>query len=145
MMNQEPEVFVNLKNYYHQQFTDVLAVCSKYFREMQDICGKYKNKQKTQETIKDLSPPKRLTISKDPETKQIEPKEKKKIEESPREEKKKGKEKSKDPLKDDPNAPKKGITQPYLIYFTDVRLERQAQHQDLKSKELTKIIGQEKW
>mmetsp|Transcript_30886 Transcript_30886/g.28068 ORF Transcript_30886/g.28068 Transcript_30886/m.28068 type:complete len:135 (-) Transcript_30886:473-877(-) len=56
---------------------------------------------------------------------------------------KKTKKKTNDPLKDDPNAPKKPIIQGYLLYFKDVRSKRKDEHPDLSNVELTKIIGQE--
>ena len=56
---------------------------------------------------------------------------------------KKLKKKVYDPLKSDPNAPKKPIIQGYLLYYTDVRALRQKEHSDLPNKELTRMIAEE--
>lgn len=48
-----------------------------------------------------------------------------------------------DPLKGDPNAPKKPIIQAYLMYYSDIRSQTQKEHPDLPNKDLTKIIADE--
>ncbi len=54
---------------------------------------------------------------------------------------KKPKKKIIDPLKSDPNAPKKPIIQGYLMYYTDVRSSTQKENPTLQNKDLTKIIA----
>jgi len=54
---------------------------------------------------------------------------------------KKPKKKIIDPLKSDPNAPKKPIIQGYLLYYTDVRSQKQKENPTLQNKDLTKIIA----
>jgi len=48
-----------------------------------------------------------------------------------------------DPLKEDPNAPKKPIIQAYLMFYTEVRAQRQKENPDVQNKDLTKIIADE--
>jgi len=48
-----------------------------------------------------------------------------------------------DPLKSDPNAPKKPIIQGYLLYYTDVRSQRQKDHPTKPNTDLTRIIAEE--
>jgi len=54
---------------------------------------------------------------------------------------KKVKKKIYDPLKEDPNAPKKPIIQGYLLYYTDVRSQKQKENPTLQNKDLTKVIA----
>jgi len=56
---------------------------------------------------------------------------------------KKPKKKIVDPLKLDPNAPKKPIIQAYLMYYTDVRAQRQLDYPAMANKDITKIIADE--
>lgn len=56
---------------------------------------------------------------------------------------KKPKKKIFDPLKTDPNAPKKPIIQGYLLYYTDVRTQRQKENPNLANQDLTKMIAEE--
>jgi len=56
---------------------------------------------------------------------------------------KKPKKKIIDPLKSDPNAPKKPIIQAYLIFYTDVRNQRQKENPLLANMDLTKVIADE--
>jgi len=48
-----------------------------------------------------------------------------------------------DPLKEDPNAPKKPVMQGYLLYYTEARGEKQKQNPNLPNTELTKLIAED--
>jgi len=56
---------------------------------------------------------------------------------------KKPKKKIIDPLKSDPNAPKKPIIQAYLLFYSDVRTKRHEQNPLLANMDLTKVIAEE--
>jgi len=56
---------------------------------------------------------------------------------------KKPKKKIVDPLKSDPNAPKKPIIQAYLMYYRDVRTKRHEENPLLANMDLTKVIAEE--
>jgi len=58
-------------------------------------------------------------------------------------EEKKVKKKIFDPLKGAPNAPKKPIIQAYLLYYTEVRSQKQQDNPNVQNKDLTKIIADE--
>ena len=56
---------------------------------------------------------------------------------------KKSRKKANNPLKNDPNAPKKPILQGYLLYFSEVRPIRQKDYPNLTNQDLTKLIADE--
>jgi len=91
----------------------MLGVCSQFFKQLQETCDKFK----TGSTHTDGG--------------------------SGGTQAKKPKKKMYDPLKEDPNAPKKPIIQAYLLYYTDVRAQRQIDHPKLQNKDITKIIADE--
>ena len=89
----------------------MLDVCSKYFKQLSDVCNKYQNSSNKHDDSDDG----------------------KKV--------KKPKKKVNDPLKDDPNAPKKPIIQGYLLFYTEVRAAKQKENPNLPNTELTKLIA----
>ena len=107
---------------------ELVAVSSRYFKEMHETCERFKSKigSKPQTPVKVKAPRKRSTDS-----------------DSDRKPQKRKYKKRFDPLRDDPYAPKKPIMQGYLLYFTEQRKIKQREHPELSNKELTKAIGLE--
>jgi HMG (high mobility group) box len=107
----------------------LINVCSKFFLQLHDICEKNKPHANSKQTLVRKRSPLRAESDSEPEGAPVKAKRQKK--------------KYVDPLKEDPNAPKKPITQAYLLYYTDVRAERQRENPDLKNQDLTRVIGRE--
>lgn len=110
----------------------MVNICSRFFLQLHDLCEKYKsNPNSKPANTKKRSPPREIheDSGSDSEETPLKPT--------------KVKRKMYDPLKEDPNAPKKPIIQAYLLYYTEVRAERQKEHPELKNVELTKIIAKE--
>jgi len=98
---------------YESFLHDMLDICSKFFKQLQESADKFKSSSNHAQGGTDDK------IVKKP------------------------KKKLHDPLKEDPNAPKKPIIQPYLLYYSDVRAQRQIDHPKLQNKDITKIIADE--
>jgi len=91
----------------------MLDICSRFFKELHGTCEKYKVGGSYAEDQDDKSKAK------------------------------KPKKKANDPLKDDPNAPKKPIIQGYLLYYTEVRPQKQKENPQLPNPDLTKLIAED--
>ncbi len=91
----------------------MLDICSRFFKELHGTCEKYKVGGNYVEDQDDKSKAK------------------------------KPKKKVNDPLKDDPNAPKKPIIQGYLLYYTEVRPTKQKENPQLPNPDLTKLIAED--
>jgi len=98
---------------YEHFLHDMLDICSKFFKELHGTCEKYKTGG---------------TYVADQDGGSSVKKPKKKIH---------------DPLKEDPNAPKKPIIQGYLLYYTEVRPQKQKENPSLPNPDLTKLIAED--
>lgn len=114
-----------------QFFGDFVNILSKFFKELHDTCEKYK-----QGPAKAKPQPK-------PEEKSSESSDTEEESKPLQKPTKKVRAKAVDPLKIAKGAPKKPIIQGYLLYFTEVRQNRQESNKDLKTKDITRLIGQE--
>jgi len=102
-----------------QAFNGFLVSCSKLFGQLHEMCEKQKNNFKAGSgSFSSFSNLNDSDI-------------------------KKPKKKIIDPLKSDPNAPKKPIIQAYLLFYSDVRTKRHEQNPLLANMDLTKVIAEE--
>mmetsp|Transcript_26789 Transcript_26789/g.23731 ORF Transcript_26789/g.23731 Transcript_26789/m.23731 type:complete len:218 (-) Transcript_26789:77-730(-) len=108
-----------------ESFDDMLLLASSFFADLHSICQKYTKAGFGK--YKSLSKPHHSKHGYD----------------SDDEKPKKAKKKTMNPLKDDPDAPKRPIIQGYLLYYKDIRQEKKEQHPDLNNMDLTRVIGQE--
>lgn len=93
----------------------MLGTCSKFFKQLQETCDKFRD------------PSHKPDSSNTHEHKKPS----------------KPKKKTVDPLKNDPSAPKKPVTQAYLLYYTEVRNQKHLDHPKLTNQEITKVIANE--
>jgi len=91
----------------------ILDTFSRYSKQLHDVCEKYKSSSyHGGDNVQEQKP------------------------------KRPAKKKVNDPLKDDPNAPKKPVMQGYLLYYTEVRGDKEKYPQNLTNQDITKMIAE---